>query len=607
MSRGSAASRAVLASLGFLVVLLGVLLCASAAARETVWPTDGAICESDLRRRLGRLASEEFGGREAGTEGARLASDYLAAEMARAGLEPGGVDGSYFQPFRVPRPVLGPGNRLTADTPEGSGAFAVESAWNPFSLSPNAEASGPLLFAGYGITAPGRGWDDYAGVAAEGKVVLVIRKDPGWNDARHAAFVAKLENAARHGAVALLLVNDAASAGEDDRIRHWSAQVGGRVGSGKIPFAFVKRTVASRLLHALGGLRVTETELRERGPVSRDVPSTRVHLRTAIERSTGDEARNVIGILPGRDPEVADQVVVVGAHFDHLGLGRFGSLGGGAAAGVVHPGADDNASGTSAVVELGEFFAAQGNRPRRTLLFLAFTGEEKGLLGSRHWVGHPTVELKQVVALVNMDMIGRSRRGRLHVGGVGTGAGLGEIVETAGVAQGLTLGTSPGGSAPSDNLAFFRKKIPVLFVFTGIHDDYHRPTDTADKIDYPGLERVTRFARDVVEALADRPERLVFTRPPAPKRPPMLGVRLDRQGDPRGVKILAVTPDGPAARAGLEAGDVIVALAGHVVRNFSDLRGTLSRLEAGRKIVLVVLRGGERVEVDVVPARRGRR
>jgi hypothetical protein len=598
-------SRTVLASLALLLLFSGV----RAAARETVPATrsDPTVCESDLRRRLGRLASDEFQGREAGTEGGRLAGAYLAAEMARVGLEPGGVDGTFFQPFAIPRPVLGEGNRLTVTTPVGEVSYPVEQAWNPFALSPNAEATGPLLFAGYGITAPGRSWDDYAGVDARGKVVLVFRKDPGWNDTRHAAFTAKLENAARHGAVALLLCNDAGSAGEQDPIGHWSAQVGGGPGSGKIPYAFVKRALAARLLAERGPLTGLETGLRSRGPASVDLPATRVSLRTALGRSKGDEARNVIGLVRGRDPALADEVVIVGAHFDHLGLGRFGSLGGGGAGGTVHPGADDNASGTSALVELGEHFAAPGNRPRRSMLFLAFTGEEKGLLGSRHWVEHPTVPLDRVVALINMDMIGRSRDGQLHVGGVGTGAGLAAIVEAAGAAQGLTLGTSAGGSAPSDSLVFFRRQIPVLFLFTGIHGDYHRPTDTADRIHYPGLERVARFARDVAGTLAERPERLTFTQPPAPKRPPVLGIRLDREADGRGVRILAVTPRGPAARAGLAAGDLIVGLAGHMVKTFADLRGTLSRLEVGTRVGVVVLRDGERLEVDVVPEARGRR
>ncbi|MFV1959779.1 MAG: M20/M25/M40 family metallo-hydrolase, partial [Planctomycetota bacterium] len=314
-------------------------------------------------------------------------------------------------------------------------------------------------------------------------------------------------------------------------------------------------------------------------------------------------ARNVVGFLPGRDPLLAREVLLLGAHYDHVGLGRFGSLGG---TGRIHPGADDNASGTAAVLELAEWFAVPAHRPRRSLLFVLFSGEEKGLLGSRHYVEHPVVPLDDTVAMLNLDMVGRSQ-GRLHVGGVGTGWGLEALVRLANETYGFDLSTRSSGVAPTDSMVFFRRHLPVLFFFTGMHGDYHRPSDTADRIDYASQVRVTLLALDVARALADGDERLVYTEPPPPKQRPVLGIRLDRTPETRGVLLAGVIPKGPAARAGLRAGDVIVALAGHVVKQRRDLLQTLGDMKPGESVPIVVLRGEERIETAIVPGARGRK
>jgi hypothetical protein len=368
----------------------------------------------------------------------------------------------------------------------------------------------------------------------------------------------------------------------------------------------VSQDVARRIL-GVQDLAGIETALRQQGPQSRLLDGVRVRVRTALATVTQANARNVVGLLPGRDPAVADEVVVVGAHYDHVGLGLFGSTGGAAAAGQVHNGADDNGSGTVALMELAEWFASGVNRPRRSVLFVAFTGEERGLLGSRHFVDHPTVALGDVVAMVNLDMVGRSRDGQLEVGGVGTAEGLQDLVAKANERHGLRIQWDPQGEAPSDSMSFFLKGLPVLFFFTGLHEDYHKPTDDVERINFADMARVCRLCGDVTREIAERDERLVFTRPPEPPRPPVLGIRPSPEPDSRGIVVSQVVPGGPAATGGVQDADVIVSIAGQIVRDPQSLRAVLLKLEAGKTVPVVVLRDDREITLKVTLGARGGR
>ena len=400
--------------LACLAVLL-LLALRPCVAEETTEAFATEIRAADLKARLEVIASDAMQGRETIGPGAVAASEYIAAQWASMGLLPKGTGGTWFQSFAVPQPVLKPGNLLEVRDGGGRAEYAVEKDWNPFSVTASGEAAGEVVFAGYGISAPEapRHYDDYAGLDVKGKVVLVFRKNPGWREVRHAAFTAKLKAAADRGAAALLLCNDPATtaAAKRDVLWHWSANLGAPAGSGPIPYAFVSRPVAERLLAPAGrSLDEIEKALRTQGPQSGPMEGVRVRVRTALATLEEANARNVAGFLPGRDPAVADEVVILGAHYDHIGMGLYGSTGGAAAAGQVHNGADDNGSGTVALLELAEWFANADNRPRRSLLFLAFTGEERGLLGSSHYVQHPLVPLDDVVAMLNLDMVGRCRQ-----------------------------------------------------------------------------------------------------------------------------------------------------------------------------------------------------
>jgi hypothetical protein len=569
------------------------------AGRVEPAATSPEIRVTDLRAHVQVLASDAYEGRMSTEAGGRMAAEYVAASFRQSGLAPKGVDGTWFQPFTVPLPVLGEGNLLAMKAGEASRSYALGTQWNPISVTATADVAAGLVFAGFGIAAK-EGRDDYAGLDVKGRVVLVLRRAPTRQLMDHAPLLAKLNAAAQRGAAALLVVNDAGTVKEGgDVLLPWNAHIGAAAGSAKIPFAFVSRAAAGEMLAAAGlDLDAVETAARA-GAASRALPEVEVRLRTAMSETREANARNVVGFLLGRDPELADEVVVIGAHHDHVGRGGPGSLAGPEGRAHVHNGADDNASGTALLLELAEWFARGENRPRRSLLFLSFSGEELGLLGSIHYVKHPLVPLEDTVAMVNLDMVGRCTKNNLEVGGVGTARGLRELVAAANRVHGFEVRWDAQGEAPTDSTSFFRAKIPVLWFFTGMHADYHRPGDDADKVCYDDLGRITRLTGDVVRAIAEQDERLVYTDPPKQRRRARLGVQPSAEPHERGVALQSVVPEGPAAAAGLLAGDVLLTVAGQTVRTVPDLHEVLRKLEPGKPVAVTVLRDGAEVAVTI--------
>lgn len=573
-----------------------------AAAGELAATAGPEILLDDLRAHLAILASDAYEGRETLGPGGLKAAEYVAASFARSGLTPLGQDGGWFQPYVVEEPVLGEGNRLVATSAEQDLALELTRDWNPVSVSPSATVRGAAVFAGFGIAAEAH--DDYAGADVKGRIVLVLRKAPRRGLERHAALIAKVATAAKRGAAAVLLCNDAPTAKDDgDALLSWRADIGGRVGSSPVPFAFLTRAAMGRLLGLAGHDLATLEERSRATPGTTALDGVTLSLTTAMASTREANARNVIGFLRGRDPDLADEVVVVGAHHDHVGLGGTSqSLAGPGGRGQVHNGADDNGSGTVALLELAEWFAVPAHRPRRSLLFLSFSGEERGLLGSQHYVDRPVVPLADTVAMVNLDMIGRCTQGRLEVGGVGTAKGLQDLVAAANVKHGLEISWDPQGTAPSDSTSFFLKQIPVLFLFTGLHPDYHRPGDDLEKICFDDLVRIALLTRDVTREIAERDERLVYTDPPKQRRRAILGVQPSPEPDEHGILLGGVAEGGPAAEAGIRGGDVIVSVAGQSVRKLQDLQQVLRRLEPGKPVEVVVRRDGAETKVTVTLA-----
>jgi hypothetical protein len=585
------------------VVAAVLLVCSTVASAP---PTPAVPSSERLLDDVKALSSPAMAGRRSGTPGAEAAARDIAQAFRSAGLAPGGDAGGYEQAFQVPTGVrLGAANSLAIIAPTAR-TLTPGRDFTPLTVSGDGARSGEVVFAGYGITAPDLGYDDYAGVDVRGKIVLIMTGEPRGRDAaspfrkpeayhyserRH-----KLINAREHGAAAVLLVTHPGVASDV------LPALTGVAAPWSVLAVAIVRPVADALLSSSGTSLTAAAEAIDRAlaPRSFVVPGARVAVEVTLVRERSATA-NVIGILRGSDPALKDEAVVVGAHYDHLGLGGEGSLAPDAV-GVVHPGADDNASGTAAVMELARGFAAAG-APPRTLVFVAFAGEEMGLLGSAEYVRHPAVPLDRTVVMVNLDMVGRPRDGKVYMSGVDSGSGLRALVADA--ARGLPLRPELRGDpfAPSDQTSFYAAGRPVLFLFTGAHADYHRPSDTWEKIDAPGLAAVTALAGRIVTALATAPATPVYARIEAPRGGgasggrgygPFFGVVPDFGESTRpGVRVTGVRAGSPAEGAGLRAGDVLVRFGGVQVGTLDDLTFALRSHRAGDEIDVRWVRDGE--------------
>jgi hypothetical protein len=374
----------------------------------------------------------------------------------------------------------------------------------PFNFSAREKMSGGVVFAGYGITAPEYNYDDYKGIEVRDEIVLIMRHEPQEFDEKsvfagkvytqHSQFWSKASNAKMHGARGVVLMNDrAAHPGEADELEKFTEAAG--PGDAGIPFVQIRYEIAERWF-AIAGKNPDEIQKgidQDLQPRSFAFPDgLQVDANLDVERVV-KTVHNVAGYLPG----TTDEYVVIGAHYDHLGLGEQFSMAP-SLAGTIHPGADDNASGTAGVIELARWFVTQPKQ-KRGILFLTFAGEELGLLGSSYFVNHPLLPNDKDVTMINMDMIGRVRDGKVFIGGVGTGTTLKKLLEEATPKYGLHIDYSEAGYGSSDHTSFTAKQVPVLFFFSGLHADYHKPSDTWDKIDAPDAAKVLQLVAEVSE------------------------------------------------------------------------------------------------------------
>lgn len=555
------------------------------------------------------LTAPQMEGRGDGTRGLTRAAEMLEKRYRGLGLEAAGSRG-YYQPFTVITGArLKKDNHLHTQNGAGKASLKLEQDFVPFSFSASGSATGPVVFAGYGATAPEFGYDDYANLDVKDKIVLLLRYEPpGFAKGRagltqHADLITKAINARNHGAKALLMINGKLPEGGEDLLTQFGS-VSGPVDSGVI-LVQIKNAVAENWLQASGkSLAQVQNQINQSNkPASFALPdSLRLDIQVDVEH-THATVNNVLAYLPGQ----TDEYIVVGAHYDHLGRGNFDSLAP-SQIGQIHPGADDNASGTAGLLELARRLAPMKGKLHRGILFASFAGEELGLLGSAEWVKEPTRPLQNAVAMLNMDMIGRIKDDKIYIGGVGTGSTFQDLLSPAQAKYGFKIEASPGGYSSSDHTSFVSKHIPVLFFFSGLHSDYHKPSDTWEKINADAALRLLDLVENVSQQLASAPARPAFVtvvedRPSGSGSGGGYGAYFGSIPDfgqvENGVRFSDVKPGSPAAKAGLKAGDILVQFGDLPIKNLYDFTDALRRSKVGDVVEVKVLRDGQPVTASV--------
>ena len=595
----------------FAALLFALLPPSIRAQRAPSAPFSQTKIQSDIAY----LSSDALGGRGSGTEGNALAATFIALEFRRFGLRPMGtlnqndpnapLEGKgYYQPFEFNAGrLVGSGSTLSVTSKSGSSALALtgDFALSPLSAAGKAE-NAEVVFAGYGVSAPSAGRDDYAGIDVSRKVVILL---PGVTKGyeRFGELRAKVLSARDKGAVAVITVGtESESAGSRSSFENTS--------DSGIPVFILQEKALDALFVSGGKSLATLRENTKKGNAIADLLDLKITFNADVKKIQ-KRTQNVVGFLEGTDYNLREQVVVIGAHMDHLGLGGTGSLDTSGKP-AIHPGADDNASGTTGVLMLAEYYAK--HRPKRSLLFMCFSGEELGLLGSAHYVREPIIALSNTVAMVNLDMIGRLKNEALIVGGSGTAHEFAGLLTEAETGQNTTLKVSRSetGFGASDHQSFYTHGTPVLFFFTGTHEDYHKPSDTANKINAGGEAEVLNFVRSTVTKIANAPFRPTFVQVSTPANTG--GARSFRvylgtvpnysvEGV-RGVLLDGVREGSPAATAGLKVGDIITRMNNLTINSLQDYVTALQQLNPGESVAIIVRRGAETLTFNATVTER---
>ncbi len=580
---------------------------------ETDIQRNTTITKDELSYHVHYLASEELEGRRAGTPGAYQAAQYIAEEFISYGLYPHpdvssvGEYEDYLQPFEFSSGIeYGEDNTLIVSINGDEISLTPDQDFKTLPFSSSGSVSGELVFAGFGISASSDEYDDYGDISLDGKIALVFQGSPDINDPhgilnQYATPRNKTFAARESGAEGFIIITQPTD-GEESLMRIRDDRNPARSG---LPVVNVTPAVANKLLqdteYTVDDLYNKLLETRE--PNSFAINGITASIQTDLYTVTSTD-QNVMGYLPGNHPEKKQQVIVIGAHYDHLGWGGQGSMAPNEHA--IHYGADDNASGTAGMLELAQKFAANRDEIDRSILFMAFGAEELGLIGSRHYVENPYIPNEQTAAMINLDMIGRLQNDELTIFGVGTSPIWDDLIESSAYYDNFSVRTNPDGLGPSDHASFYRNDIPVLFFHTGLHGDYHRPTDTADKINYEGMERIVNYVYDIARTLTTYQEQIAFTRADSP-RPQSgmgnisvyVGTMPDLVGESGGMKITEVRSNSPAEKAGLKSGDVIIKFGDKAVENVYDYTYALSDFSPGDVVSVVIERDGEEMTLEV--------
>lgn len=562
------------------------------------------ITLDEIENHLSFLASDELKGRYPGTEEDELLTRYIASQLKQAGLvlyEKNGL-----QSFDIVTDIeAGPDNHLSFDGTE----MEPGSDFRPFPLSASGSAEGEVIFAGYGflIAEDTLRWNDYGSVDVTGKLVMLLRGVPGNGDTT-SPFINYSEDrgkallAADQGAAGVIFVS-----GPDEDPEDKLVELSGKQHPVSIPVIHMRRAAADRFLMAAGADSLSGLESRIAsggGPVS-FATGAEISMTADLQPNVVGTA-NVIARLEGADPELRSEFVLLGAHHDHLGMGGPGTSSRQPDTLEVHHGADDNASGVAGILEISEYLVTDSLS--RSVLFITFGAEEMGLVGSKYFTAHPPVELSRVQAMINVDMVGRLNDNRqLQVGGTGTSPVFRSLIDSLNRKYNFNLKYSGAGYGPSDHASFYAKDVPVLFISTGAHSDYHTPADNLAGINLEGTREVIIFVAELAATLANQAEKIAFTEAgPKVRVSPRgrhgevtLGLMPDVTYDGnRGMPVMFVTEGRPAAIGGIQKGDTITAIEGKRVGNVYDYMSRLEKL--GEDMVIVVTVKREEDLLDLV-------
>ena len=562
------------------------------------------ITPAEIEELIGYMASDELKGRYPGSAEDALLSDYITNQFKQAGLilyEKKGL-----QTFEIVTEIeSGPSNSFAFSDQ----SLEPDTDFRPFSFSTSAAAEAELVFAGYGfqIEQEDLQWDDYASVDVKDKWVLILRGVPGQQDGsspyvNYSEDRGKALLASDHGAAGVMMVSGTGFDPKDALV-----ELRGKQHPLSIPVIHMTRSAADRILSSADADSISVLDARINTDLSPGSFVTDLQLSITVDlQPMKMETANTIATLKGTDPALRSEYVVLGAHHDHLGMGGVGTSSRAPDTVAVHYGADDNASGVAGVIEISEYLVTRS--PSRSILFTTFGAEEMGLVGSKYFTENPPIDLSLVQVMINLDMVGRLNDDRqLQIGGIGTSPGFQALLDSLNRKYNFNLKFSNEGFGPSDHAAFYAKDIPVLFISTGAHPDYHTPSDHPVSINLEGAGDVIKYAADVAEALANKKERIAFNEA-GPKvrgssRGRRGGITLGLMPDVTydgndGMPVMFVTEGKPAAVGGVQKGDVILAIEGKSVGNVYDYMSRLASLKEGMDIVVTIRRGED--EMDLV-------
>ncbi|RPI62529.1 MAG: M28 family peptidase [Ignavibacteriales bacterium] len=557
------------------------------------------ITAEEIKQHITYLASDELEGRMTGTDALYKAADFLKKEFESYGLKPL-FDGSYFQEFPFMEKLELGDNELTIVINGTEKSFKLSKDFTALGFTDNKEVKGNLVFAGYGITAKDLKYDDYANIDVKDKIVIVFRNHPDMKTPhskfdQYSSLRYKTTTARDKGAIGIIFINTKDN--KEDVLVDFKYDNAAKITG--ISALSAKRECFS-FISLLDIQNQIDSTLTPKSFLVESGINTEISTEVNEVRGT---SINVGAYLDAGNEKFKDEYLVLGAHFDHLGWGGDNSLYMGEPS--IHNGADDNASGTTGLLELAEKFASIKNQLDRKIVFIAFSGEELGLLGSSYVVNNFPLPIENDITMINMDMIGRlNDKNDLIVYGTGTSSKWKNILDDKNDYD-FNLTFNDEGFGPSDHSSFYGKKVPVLFFFTGTHSDYHKPSDDADKINLAGQEKLLKYVYDVALTIANsetRPDYISVERKDTGK---MTGTKVyvgtvpDFAGEVDGYKLGGVTDGSPAAKAGLQAGDIITQFGEKKISNIYDFTYALGNYVPGDKVKVLVKRGEEVLTIEI--------